>query len=57
MIGGVGESGTPEAIRMPGTQMHLHAEIRIGESFIGAGLPPDEVRVLYERVFGPAAEE
>jgi murein DD-endopeptidase MepM/ murein hydrolase activator NlpD len=57
VIAGVGESGTPEAIRAPGTQMHLHAEIRIGESFIGDGLLPDEVRVLYERVFGPAAEE
>ncbi|MDP6605096.1 MAG: M23 family metallopeptidase [Dehalococcoidia bacterium] len=50
-IGGVGESGTPESVREPGTEMHLHAEVRIGESFLGDGLPAAEVRMLWERLF------
>ena len=52
VIGGVGESGTPESITAPGTEMHLHAEVRIGDSFLGSGLPPDEVRALYVKLFG-----
>lgn len=52
-IAGVGESGTPESVRAPGTEWHLHAEIRIGESFLGEGLPPAEVRALWERAFEP----
>ena len=52
VIGGVGESGTPEAITAPGTELHLHAEVRIGESFLGDELPPGEVRALYRRLFG-----
>ncbi len=53
-VAGVGESGTPESVREPGTEMHLHAEIRIADGFLGAGLPAAEVRVLYERAFAPA---
>jgi murein DD-endopeptidase MepM/ murein hydrolase activator NlpD len=52
VLGGVGESGTPEFITAPGTEMHLHAEVRIGDSFLGAGLPPDVVRGLYSQLFG-----
>lgn len=55
-IAGVGESGTPESVREPGTEMHLHAEVRIDESFLGAGLPAAEVRALYERAFAPVQE-
>lgn len=55
LVGGVGESGTPESITAPGTEMHLHAEVRIGDSFLGAGLPPGEVRRLYARLFGVEA--
>ncbi|MYD66119.1 MAG: M23 family metallopeptidase, partial [Chloroflexi bacterium] len=51
VIGGMGESGTPEFITAPGTEIHLHYEIRIGDSFLGADLPPDIVRGLYERLF------
>ena len=51
VIAAVGESGTPESIGDPGTEHHLHAEVRVGESFLGAGLEPAEVRVLYERLF------
>ena len=53
VIGGVGESGTPESVTGPGTQMHLHAEVRIDDGFLGRGLPPDEVRRLWERLFTP----
>ena len=52
VIGGVGESGTPEAITAPGTEMHLHAEVRIEDSFLGDGLPPGEVRALYRKLYG-----
>ena len=52
VIGGVGESGTPEAITAPGTELHLHAEVRIDDSFLGDGLPPGEVRALYRKLFG-----
>lgn len=53
-LGGVGESGTPEFITAPGTEMHLHAEVRIGDSFLGAGLDPAVVRSLYLQLFGAA---
>ena len=52
ILGGVGESGTPEFITAPGTEMHLHAEVRIGDSFLGEGLEPDVVRALYQQLFG-----
>ena len=52
-IGTIGESGTPESVIAPGTEMHLHYEVRVGDSFLGAGLPAAEVRALYERLFGP----
>ncbi len=51
VIGGMGESGTPESYLAPGTDIHLHYEIRIGDSFLGADLPEDIVRGLYERLF------
>ncbi len=49
----VGESGTPESVTDPGTQFHAHFEIRIGESYLGAGLDAETVRSLYEAAFGP----
>lgn len=52
-VGYVGESGTPESLSAPGVEMHLHWELRTGESFLGAGLPPDVVRVLYIALFEP----
>jgi murein DD-endopeptidase MepM/ murein hydrolase activator NlpD len=51
LIAAVGESGTPESINNPGSQYHLHFEVRVGESFLGAGLPPEEVRGLYTELF------
>ncbi len=47
----VGESGTPESVTAPGTQVHLHFEIRIGDDFLGRGLEPAPVRALYEQAF------
>ena len=52
-VGGVGESGTPESLLEPGTELHLHAEVRVGDGFLGRGLPPAEVRRLYVRLFEP----
>lgn len=53
IIAYVGESGTPESVTAPGTEYHLHFEVRVGPIFLGKGLPPDEVRALYERLFRP----
>lgn len=55
-VGAVGESGTPESLTAPGTELHLHVEVRAGERFLGEGLAPDEVRRLYFRLFSGAAE-
>ena len=49
----VGESGTPESVNDPGTQVHLHFEIRIGDGYLGAGLDAETVRSLYEAAFVP----
>ena len=57
IVGLIGESGTPESVTAPGTELHLHAEVRVGDSFLGAGLSPDEVRVLYERLYALPTEE
>lgn len=53
IIGYVGESGTPESLTAPGTEYHLHFEIRVGDTFLGQGLPADEVRALYQQAFTP----
>lgn len=52
LIGFVGNSGTPESVTDPQLEMHLHFEIRIGSTFLGAGLAPLDARVLYARAFG-----
>ncbi|MEX2372615.1 MAG: hypothetical protein WD800_02315, partial [Dehalococcoidia bacterium] len=48
---GVGESGTPESVTAPGTELHLHWEVRLDETFLGADAPPEDVRALYARLF------
>lgn len=53
VIGYVGDSGTPEAVTAPGTEVHLHFEVRVGFGYLGQGLPPAEVRSLYEQAFSP----
>ena len=52
-LGYVGESGTPESLTAPGTENHLHFEIWVGDHYLGQGLPPEEVRALYEKAFSP----
>ena len=52
LVAYVGESGTPESINNPGNQYHLHFELRVGDSYLGAGLPAFEVRALYRELFG-----
>jgi murein DD-endopeptidase MepM/ murein hydrolase activator NlpD len=52
LIGYVGESGSPESVTDPGVQVHLHFEVRVGDGYLGEGLPQDEVRGLYEQAFG-----
>jgi len=51
LIGFIGDSGTPEAVTNPGFENHLHFELRIGPSFLGAGEPPEVVRALYTDAF------
>jgi murein DD-endopeptidase MepM/ murein hydrolase activator NlpD len=53
-IAAVGDSGTPESLSNPGTENHLHWELRIGESYLGEGLPAEEVRALYGGLFEPS---
>jgi murein DD-endopeptidase MepM/ murein hydrolase activator NlpD len=53
-IATVGDSGTPESLSNPGQETHLHWEVRVAESFLGADLAADEVRALYQGLFQPA---
>jgi hypothetical protein len=52
VVAAVGDSGTPESLAQSGYNKHLHFEIRVGDSFLGSGLAPEEVRAQYEAVFG-----
>jgi len=53
VIAYVGESGTPESVGNPGNQYHLHFEVRIGSSYLGAGESALTVRQLYTALFTP----
>jgi murein DD-endopeptidase MepM/ murein hydrolase activator NlpD len=53
VIAFVGESGTPESVSNPGHEYHLHFEVRVGDSYLGAGQPPAQVRALYLALFKP----
>ena len=57
VIAFVGDSGTPESITNPGVEEHLHFELRTGDTFLGSGLPPDEVRALYDAAVRAAGHE
>jgi murein DD-endopeptidase MepM/ murein hydrolase activator NlpD len=50
-IGLVGDSGTPEAVTAPGVEIHLHWEVRVDDTYLGAGAPPSDVRAAYEQLF------
>ena len=51
IIGSVGNSGTPEGVRDADAPVHLHFEIRIGDSYLGEGLSHTEVLSLLKMVF------
>ena len=47
VIGFVGESGQRESFATPGSDLHLHFEIRINDGWLGQGLEPLAARQLY----------
>ena len=49
----VGESGTPGSVESPGTEFHLHWEVRVGDSYLGAGLDPAQARATFLALFNP----
>jgi murein DD-endopeptidase MepM/ murein hydrolase activator NlpD len=53
VIAFVGESGTPESVYNPrsGREYHLHFEVRVGDTYLGAGESPQRVRELYNALF------
>ncbi len=56
VIGFVGESGQRESYAAPGSDLHLHFEIRVGAGWLGEGLEPQAARGLYLEAFGAAAD-
>jgi murein DD-endopeptidase MepM/ murein hydrolase activator NlpD len=54
LVGYVGESGSIDAIDSPGSQIHLHFEIRVGEGYLGEGMEAAAVRQLYQQAFSPS---
>ena len=52
IIAFAGESGTPESFQAPGTDIHGHFEIRVGDGYLGQGLVLAEARLLYLEAFG-----
>ena len=51
VLGTVGNSGTPDGVRDPDADIHLHFEIRIGQSYLGEGLVYKELLAELNRVF------
>ena len=54
LIAYVDESGSIDAIDAPGSQIHLHFEIRAGGGYLGEGLEAAGVRQLYQQAFSPS---
>jgi murein DD-endopeptidase MepM/ murein hydrolase activator NlpD len=53
VIAYVGESGTPESVTNPGTENHLHFELRVGQAYLGQGQSAAKVRQEYKALFSP----
>ena len=53
VIAYIGDSGTPESVSNPGFEIHLHFEIRVGDTFLGAGLSVEETYAVYQDAFSP----
>lgn len=51
VLGTVGNSGTPDGVRDPDADIHLHFEIRIGQSYLGEGLAYKELLAELDSVF------
>ena len=51
LIAYVGESGTPESVEAPGSDNHLHFEVRIGDAFLGKWRGQADVRAFYADLF------
>ena len=51
LIGFVGNSGTPESLTNPGTENHLHLEIRQGSNYLGQGQQQEAMFKLYSSFF------
>ena len=51
VLGFIGESGTPGALRQPGSEIHLHFELRIGDGYLGEGEGAERALALYRAVF------
>ena len=49
VVGYVGDSGTIESASNPDFELHLHFEVRVGDSYLGAGLDPFATRRLSTR--------
>ncbi len=56
VIGYPGESGQREVYAAPGTDIHLHFEIRIGNGWLGQNLTSQDARRLYLNAFGLAGD-
>lgn len=52
LIAFAGNSGTPEAAAGAVSDVHLHFEVRVGDTFLGQWLAPIETRRLLARVLG-----
>lgn len=53
VIGFVGNSGTPDGVTNPDAEIHLHLEIRVGETYLGQGLSLEEMLRVLEQAFSP----
>ncbi len=50
-LGYVGNSGTPSSYYDPGSEIHMHLEIRIGQGYLGQYLRPIEVKRWLHQAF------